>query len=152
MNKTVTFADLYPIIKEQLDAGGKAAFVIHGTSMLPMLKNGIDSVRIKKPEGRLKKYDIPFYRRKDGAFVLHRIVKVKNDSYVCRGDNQTVNEHGVTDDMIIGVVEAFTDNEKWIDVTDVSYIKYAKKRVNTVFFLKLSRLFKALKRRIFGKG
>ena len=77
--KTVTLEEMYPLISEQLSCNGTVTFTIHGISMTPMLRDGTDSVRISKADTPLKKYDIPFYRRADGSFILHRIVKVKDD-------------------------------------------------------------------------
>lgn len=130
---------MFPIIEEQLNAGGSASFAIHGTSMLPLLKDRSDSVRIIKPRSKPRKYDIIFYRRKDGSFILHRIVRVKKDGFVCRGDNQTINEFPVTEEMIIGVVEAYTNNGKWIGVNSAKHIIYSRFRVNTNAFLRLTR-------------
>ena len=76
-NIPCSFADLLPVMQEQLAKGEKVTFVVNGTSMQPMIINGKDSVVLKKANGRLKKYDLPFYRRDDGHFVLHRIVKIQ---------------------------------------------------------------------------
>lgn len=143
---------MFPIIKEQLDSGGSATFAIHGTSMLPMLKDRKDSVRIIKPKEQPKKYDIIFYRRKDGSFILHRIVKVKKGGYICRGDNQILNEFPVTEDMVIGVVEAYTRNNEWISVNSKRQYFYSRFKVNTILFLRTKRYLEAIKKKLFGKG
>lgn len=76
-----------------------------------------DTVTIKKHNGKLKKFDLPFYRRDDGNFVLHRVIKLqKNGNYVCRGDNQWEKEFDVRDDQIIGIVTAFNRGGKKINV------------------------------------
>ena len=58
MNK-VTLEQLLPVIEEMLAAGGEVTFTPNGNSMYPMLYHGIDTVTLKKPNGRLKKYDLP---------------------------------------------------------------------------------------------
>lgn len=147
---------MFPIIEEQLDSGGSASFAIHGTSMLPLLKDRKDSVRIIRPRSTPKKYDIIFYRRKDGSFILHRIVKVEKGGFVCRGDNQTENEFPVTEEMVIGVAEAYTHNGDWISVNSKRQIIYSRLRVNTNAFLRLKRkiAFKIgrSRQRLSGKG
>ena len=67
----VHFKDIEHIILETLDMG--KAFKIHpnGISMEPLIHQGRDAVFIKKPEGRLKKYDIAFFKRENGEYVLH---------------------------------------------------------------------------------
>ena len=109
---------LEPIITEKLANGATVTIQPKGTSMLPLIRQGQDEVVFKKPSGRLKKYDIPFYKRKSGQFVLHRIVKVRKNDYIICGDNQTDYEYNITDDMILAVVEAIKRDGKTIPVTD----------------------------------
>lgn len=91
MNKSVALSDIYPLIEEQLLSGGSASFVIHGTSMLPLLRDRLDSVRVIKAD-KIKRRDIILYRRASGEFILHRVVRVKGNTLYCRGDNQFDNE------------------------------------------------------------
>lgn len=126
-NSSASFAELLPAMQKQLESGSKVTFVVNGTSMQPMIINGKDSVVLKKPDGPLKKYDLPFYRRDDGQFVLHRIVKLQKDGkYTCRGDNQVINEPDVRDDQIIGVVESFTHKGKSYSVNSFWYKVYCR--------------------------
>jgi hypothetical protein len=131
---------LEPIITEKLNAGATVTIQPRGTSMLPLIRQGQDEVILKKPTGRLKKYDIPFYKRESGQFVLHRIVKVRKNDYVLCGDNQTDYEYNITDDMILAVVDAIIRNGKTIPVTDKDYLAYCKKH-----------LLNTKKRRLIGK-
>ena len=98
---------LMPLIIERLAVGQSIKFFPRGTSMFPMLRQGEDSVVLSAAPERLRKYDIPLYRRDDGKYILHRIVKV-GDTYTCIGDNQFDLECGVRRDQIIAVVTAFT--------------------------------------------
>lgn len=93
--------------------------------MLPMLRQGIDSVVLSPISGKLKKYDLPLYRRKNGQFVLHRIVKA-GDSYTCIGDNQFQYEQGLSHDQMIGVVTSFYRGKKAISCTAMSYRMYCR--------------------------
>ena len=127
MIKEVRLAELYPVMKEMLDSGGTVNFNPHGTSMLPMLHDDGDRVILKKPEGELKKYDLPLYRRDDGAFVLHRVVKKpENGVYTMCGDNQWVLEKGIRHDQIIGIVIAFDRCGKHISAQSKAYRLYAR--------------------------
>ena len=51
----VHMEELVPIIRERLEAGQSIKFSPHGTSMLPMLREDIDSVVLSPPPERLKK-------------------------------------------------------------------------------------------------
>lgn len=91
-------------IRFVLENDGEFRLYPRGTSMLPLIVEGRDSVCLVKPQGELKKNDIAFYLRDDGHYVLHRIRKAENGTYSLCGDNQTVVEDGICDRHIIGVV------------------------------------------------
>lgn len=86
-----------------------------GLSMFPMLRDRRDVIVVKPANRRLKRYDVPLYRRDDGVYVLHRIIKAENDSYVIIGDNCINKEYGITDEQILGVLSGFYRNSKYID-------------------------------------
>ncbi len=144
MNNSLSLEELFTIISEQLDIGGSASFTIHGTSMLPLLTDGKDSVRLIKPLSKLQKYDIVFYRRPDGHFVLHRIVGIKKQGYVCRGDNQITDEYPVCRDWIIGVVSHYTRKGKMVSVKSFGHFIYSRFRVNTAFLRKAKHRLKEI--------
>ena len=110
--------------EDALARDGKLVYTCVGTSMLPMLRQKRDLLIIEEKVGRLKKYDVPLYRRDSGQYVLHRIVKVCADSYVLCGDNQWRREYGVTDEQIIGVLTAFVRDGQEIPVTEKRYRLY----------------------------
>ena len=58
--------NLMPLFHERLAAGQKIKFNPRGISMLPMLRQGIDSVTLSPLPDKLKKYDLPLYQRDDG--------------------------------------------------------------------------------------
>ena len=116
---------IMPFIREQLDAGGMVHFSPRGVSMMPMLRQGIDSVTLSPVPERLKKYDLPLYQRDDGKYILHRIVKA-GESYTCIGDNQFVYETDVRHDQMIAVVTSFSRNGREIPVTNSLYRLYCR--------------------------
>lgn len=131
MNKSVSveLEDLLPIIEEKLSRGGSFKFSPKGISMLPIIRSGVDSVIISPVIGRLKKYDVPLYRRDNGQFVLHRVLAVKKNSYVMCGDNQLIPERNVYDRHIIGVVTSIHKPDGIISVDDLKYLTYVKKHL-----------------------
>ena len=114
-----------PLIRETLAAGKTVRFSPRGISMLPMLRQGIDSVVLSPLPEKLNKYDLPLYQRDDGHFVLHRIVEVR-DTYTCIGDNQFEYEHGLRQDQMIALVTAFTRGKREIPVTNPGYRIYCR--------------------------
>lgn len=105
LSKKVQLADFYPLIQGVLDNEGSFTLTITGTSMWPTILGERDRVTLVKAPPRLKKYDLPLYRRKNGQFVLHRIVRVNEDgSYDCCGDHQWQIERKLQHTQMIGVV------------------------------------------------
>ena len=124
-NAAVRLDDLMPIIRERLAAGESVRFSPHGTSMLPMLKDGRDQVILSPLPAKLKKYDLPLYQRQNGQYVLHRIVKVK-DGYTCMGDNQFVPEPGLQYEQMVGIVTGFTHKGKEYSTICLNYKMYCR--------------------------
>lgn len=114
-----------PLIREHLADNQSVRFGPRGTSMLPMLRQGIDVVELSPISRGLKKYDLPLYQRDSGQYVLHRIVSV-GETYTCIGDNQFVFEPNVRHDQMIALVTAFTRGDKRIEVTAPSYQFYCR--------------------------
>ena len=98
--------NLMPLFRERLAAGQTVRFSPRGVSMLPMLRQGVDSVVLSPLPDRLRKYDLPLYQRDNGQYVLHRVVKV-GETYTCIGDNQFDYEPGLRHDQMIALVTAF---------------------------------------------
>lgn len=147
-----------PLIREQLAEGKSVNFYPRGTSMLPFLQEGRDSVTLSAPPARLKKYDVPLYQRANGQYVLHRVVKV-GATYTCIGDHQFVPEKGVAHEQIIGVCTAFCRKGKRIFADNKAWRLYAMcwhysrfpRRVLAKIRLELVRILHKLKLRKEGK-
>ena len=129
MNKT-TFEEI-------IQRDGKLIYTNKGDSMMPLIKEGRDLLVISAVNGRLKKYDVPLYKRDSGQYVLHRIIKVRKSDYVICGDNRYHKEYGITDRHIIGVLTAVIRNGKEISVTNRRYRLY----VHVWYFLFPVRAF-----------
>ncbi len=123
--KELRLEQLMPLMRESLAAGNSVRFAPRGTSMLPMLRQGIDSVELSPIRGRLKKYDLPLYQRENGQYVLHRIVGV-DETYTCVGDNQFELERGLTHEQMIGVVTVFYRGERAHRVDALSHKIYCR--------------------------
>lgn len=121
----VALDQVMPLFRERLAAGQRVTFSPRGTSMLPMIRQGRDTVEVSPLKGRLKKYDLPLYQRDNGQYVLHRIVKA-GEAYTCIGDNQFDLEYPVRHDQLIGVVSAFTRDGKRIEVTNWLHRLYCR--------------------------
>lgn len=93
--------------------------------MMPLIKQGRDLLVIsRKPEHRLRRFDVPLYKRDTGQYVLHRIIRVRQNDYVICGDNRVNKEYGITDRHIIGVLTAVIRNGKELSVNSTKYKLY----------------------------
>lgn len=110
--------------EEEIAKKGRLIYTNVGDSMMPLLREKRDLLIIEKVSGRLKKYDVPLYRRDSGQYVLHRILKVRKDDYVICGDNRWQKEYGITDRHIIGVLTGIVRDGKEISVNDTKYKWY----------------------------
>ena len=102
---------LSELIVEQLQQGGRAKLNVTGISMMPMLYNRRDAVLLIPVSHRQKRGDVILYRRENGRYVLHRIIAVTSNGYICSGDNQAMREP-VAHQQLIAVVDGFIRNGK----------------------------------------
>ena len=148
----INIADAMPLIREKLDLGHHVTFFPLGTSMLPFLKEGRDSVTLSRVTGSLKKYDVPLYKRANGHYVLHRIVRV-GETYTCLGDNQFVLEKGIAPEQIVAVCVSFTRKGKVIPASALRLRLYAMLWYHSRFprrvaYAVFRRIKRALKRAV----
>ncbi|MBQ9142310.1 MAG: S24/S26 family peptidase [Lachnospiraceae bacterium] len=121
----VFLEDMMPLIQERLATGQNVQFEPKGISMLPLLRPGTDSVVLSPISEKLKKYDISLYQRRNGRYVLHRIVEV-GETYTCMGDNQLEKEPGLEQEQMIAVVTAFYRDGERHEVSEWSYQVYCR--------------------------
>ncbi len=134
--------------EDYIEQEGKLIYKNVGTSMMPLIRQGKDLMVIEKPQGRLKKYDVPLYKRDSGQYVLHRILKVRENDYVICGDHCYRKEYGITDRQIIGVLTAVIRDGKEIPVTDRRYRMYVRLWCDFFHIRALILIAKTIPRRI----
>ena len=127
LSKQIQLEEIYPILQETLENGGEFCLTITGTSMVPTIRGGRDRVTLIKAPQRLQQYDLPLYRRKNGAFVLHRVVEVSEEgSYVMCGDHQWQKEPGILPEQIVGVVSVIERKGKIFSVENGHYRRWVR--------------------------
>lgn len=97
-------------IEEELRERGRILLQTEGVSMKPMLQPRKSSIVVEPKRGKLKKNDVVIFKRPDGSYVLHRVVKVHAGQYMIRGDNCVENEL-VPEEWVIGRLTGFFPDE-----------------------------------------
>ena len=113
------------VIESELSKHGVYASVTRGPSMKPLFKTARDMVIVKKPDRPLKKYDVVLYTGAKNRYTMHRIIAVRENEYLIRGDNTYRIEH-IPKENIIGVLTEFNRKGKHHTVSDRGYIIYSR--------------------------
>ena len=116
MSETASFEEI-------IERDGYLVYTSRGFSMYPMIRQHKDLLIIKKITEDLKKYDVVLFRR-NGKYILHRIIAVRGDVYDTAGDHNWWKEKNVRRDEIIGILTSFVRDGKEIPVTDRTYRMY----------------------------
>jgi len=95
-----------------LDEGREVSFTPLGSSMLPFIRGGKDSVRLKKKD-TVEVGDMVLVRLK-GRYVLHRVIALDGEHVTLMGDgNLRGTEHCLRSD-VMGTVTAILKGNKEI--------------------------------------
>lgn len=111
-------------ITDSIKNKNEVNLTVTGNSMYPLFKSRVDTVVLAMPK-KLKKRDIAFYKRDNGQYVLHRILKIKGENLVIAGDNEMEKEFPVRKDQVIAVVKKFTRNGNEYSVNTLWYRFYS---------------------------
>lgn len=113
--------EMLPVMLEVLGSGGEFRLFPKGTSMMPLLRQGTDSVILVSPD-KMRKGDIYLFRRQNGDFVLHRLIQIeKDDTLSFRGDNQAVLECGIRREQVLARVLKVLKGEKEVNSRSFLY-------------------------------
>ena len=133
------------------------SFKTRGCSMQPLFVEHRDIVNIRTVKNGLKRGDVILYPSKGGnSLVLHRVIRVKGNNLLIRGDNNYFNERRQKDE-VVGIMTSFFRNGKYCDVKkSVWYKFYSFYILNSYFFRKnwycrIKPRLSKLKRMIFKK-
>lgn len=113
-------------LAQRLDTAGVVIHTNKGTSMMPLLRENRDLMVIRKRgAGRFHKYDAVLFRRENGEYVLHRILRVNPDSYWIVGDNCASGEI-VGEEQVLGILTEIVRDGKTIPVASSGYRAFVR--------------------------
>ncbi len=95
-----------------LDEGREVSFTPLGSSMLPYIRGGRDSVRLQKKDS-LEVGDIVLVRLQ-GRYVLHRIIALEGEKVTLMGDGNIVGTESCRRSDVMGTVVAIQKGKREI--------------------------------------
>lgn len=121
----VAFEELMPLVEDSFRQGLTVTLPVTGGSMRPLFFHKRDSVVLAACDPHsLRKGDVPLYRRDNGQYVLHRIVRVCKSTYTLTGDAQHELEMGLPKENVLAVMTGFIRKGKTVDCRNVGYRMY----------------------------
>lgn len=144
----ISAQELFPILKEQLARGRNIKFTVTGSSMLPWIVGGRDSVELISAAGQtLKKGNIILYQSGEDHYILHRITQVTPNGFITTGDGNCWRDGETPARSVIGKVTVIYRKNRIISCTSIRW-KLAS-RIWMVLFPIRKPLLKVL--RVVGK-
>ena len=127
-NVELGMSEIWELAKDVISSGGEFRLFHKGTSMMPLLRQGKDSVVLVAPNN-IQKNDILLYKRANGQFVMHRAIKIKKDEYIMCGDNQYEHERGIKKENILAKVKGIYRGDDYFETDNREYQKYIKRKL-----------------------
>lgn len=92
-------------------------------SMKPLIRPNIDSAVFVPPE-KIRKYDVVLYRR-EGQAIMHRVVGLRGEDALIRGDNSSYTETVPSRD-IFGVMQGFYRDGRYVAAANLGYRLFSR--------------------------
>jgi len=112
-------------VEDELSEHGVWATNTVGISMRPLFKTHRDAVVVKAIDRDIKKYDVVLYKDSKERYILHRVIKLRPDIFVIRGDNKFVKEY-VPRERVLAYMISFNRKGKHHTVDELGYKLYSR--------------------------
>ena len=118
----VSNIEMLGMLDELLGDGKDVRLRIKGRSMMPFLRDGLEQVDLSTPNDTKLIPGALVLFRYQGGFILHRVIRRKENKLLIMGDNIYQSREVVTTDQVIGIVhkiiypgerELSTDSRRW---------------------------------------
>ena len=107
-----------------LENGSAVKIKVVGDSMCPLLHGGGDSVTLKSVK-KAKLFDVILFKRKDGQYVLHRVVRKNRDFLSFAGDFEIKREEPIFENQIIAKAIEFERCGRKFSANNLLYRLYS---------------------------
>ena len=102
---------IVPMIESVIEDGRDAKIRVTGNSMYPTLVDRRDTVILSAID-KISVGDVLLYKRENGDYVMHRVIRKKDNTLSFAGDNELVLEHPVLTNQCIAKMTGFVRNKK----------------------------------------
>ncbi len=143
--------------EEILQRDGVLMYRTKGVSMLPLIREGRDLMIVESIHDKaLRITDVVLFKRKNGDYVLHRLMWQRNGKYVIIGDNLWDAERWISRSQILGVMTAVVRGGRRIEMSSIrmkcySWLMWLTYPVRAVLLYAVRSVWPRIKRKIFGK-
>lgn len=110
-------------LEQQVRSGRPVVSFTVGDSMEPLLYDRSTRVVICRADRPLQPGELPLYRRPNGRFIMHRIIRADAGQYYTRGDNRCGLE-AVPREWVLGVVTEIYRGKHHFSVDHPAYRAY----------------------------
>ncbi len=143
--------------EEILEHDGVLMYRTKGISMLPLLREDRDLMIVESiHEKALRITDVVLFKRKNGDYVLHRLMWERKGKYIIIGDNLWDAERWISRSQILGVMTAVVRDGKRMEMNSLkmrcySWYKWLTYPFRAVLLYATRSLWPRIKRKIFRK-
>lgn len=116
--------EIAPLIIEALEDKKEVKLTVTGFSMYPVLRSITDCVLLEKA-GDINKYDVVLFKRQNGSYILHRVIKKKGNILTIAGDNERIKEYPVDVTSCIARMKGFWRGDRYHSVNELWYRFYS---------------------------
>ncbi len=124
-NREVGLDQIGTVIEDGLRNGQQVRMTVVGNSMFPLFRSKLDSVVLSPITNGVKKRDVVLYKRSNGQYVLHRIIRHKGDVYSANGDNQYWIESPLIETQFLGKMIGFYRKNQYYTTKTLWYQFYS---------------------------
>lgn len=119
--------ELMPTYLEAMERDGCVTIPVSGGSMVPFVAHARDTVTLSPVDDtkKLRAGDIVLFRRNDGCYVMHRIVKASANEIIACGDAQSSAERGISKNQVLAKVTGIVRKGRQYDEKSCLWRFYA---------------------------
>lgn len=117
---------LLPEIKELISSGHTVTIIVRGNSMNPFMVDRRDKVTIAPLSRKPRIGDLLLaYETLHQRYVLHRLIRIKNEIYVLMGDGNIKGTESIREEDILGIVTDIIRKGKHHSVSSSCWKSYS---------------------------